>query len=297
MGEDFYERIVREEYNSSQKFDILNTFEEPSIPEESIIEKEIILTDEDIERLYLRKIENQKEELIEITLKKEDIITNKDDDKTRATSKKHNSNKLELIKKEEKIFNIIKYKVHNKFGQDNMIRKIKRAFIRTLLNYINKKYEEYQRRNNHKKFKLLKRVSPKTVTEIKKENNLKWLNMTIKDVLSKEISTKYKKNNSFVNYNEKQINKLYKDGKVKEVIDILEKTVRDLYNIFINKEDNNETLEGFETLEDNINYLRKKMNKEEKGDIEAYLNKYRTTAKNFEIIFSKMRNRRTSINN
>ena len=261
MGEDFYERIVREEYNSSQKFDILNTFEEPSIPEESIIEKEIILTDEDIERLYLKKIENQKEELIEITLKKEDIITNKDDDKTRATSKKHNSNKLELIKKEEKIFNIIKYKVHNKFGQDNMIRKIKRAFIRSLLNYINKKYEEYQRRNNHKKFKLLKQISPKTVTEIKKENNLKWLNMTIKDVLSKEISTKYKKNNSFVNYNEKQINKLYKDGKVKEVIDILEKTVRDLYNIFINKEDNNETLEGFETLEDNINYLRKKMNK------------------------------------
>ena len=178
-----------------------------------------------------------------------------------------------------------------------MIRKIKRAFIRSLLNYINKKYEEYQRRNNHKKFKLLKRVSPKTVTEIKKENNLKWLNMTIKDVLSKEISTKYKKNNGFVYYNEKQINKLYKDGKVKEVIDILEKTVRDLYNIFINKEDNNETLEGFETLEDNINYLRKKMNKEEKGDIEAYLNKYRTTAKNFEKIFSKMRNRRTSINN
>ena len=95
MGEDFYERIVREEYNSSQKFDILNTFEEPSIPEESIIENDSKLTDEDKVRLYL--IENQKEELIEITLKKEDIITNKDDDKTRATSKKHNSNSKSIF--------------------------------------------------------------------------------------------------------------------------------------------------------------------------------------------------------
>ena len=183
---------------------------------------------------------------------------------------------------------------HTKYDGDNIIRKIKRAFIKSLIDYINKIYDEYQRRNNHKNIKkLLKRISPKTVTEIKKQNNLKWLNLTIKDILSKEISSKYKDNNGFYNYNEKQINKLYKEGKAKNVIDILEKTVRDLYNIFINKEDNNETLQGFETLEDNIQNLREKMKKQkEKINIERYLYKYRKTAKNFETIFSKMRNRR-----
>ncbi len=39
------------------------------------------------------------------------------------------------------------------------------------------------------------------------------------------------------------------------------------------------------------------MKKEGKFDIESYLYKYRTTAKNFEKIFSEMRIRRIVINN
>ena len=288
MGVDDFKHIVYEEILFNQKFEIFNTFEEPNISEKAIIENDFELNDEESKRLYGFEKEKTKEE------QKEEIITNKDEDKTRSTSKKHKTSNLELIKKNEKIFDITKYKVHDKFGQDNILRKIKRAFIKSLIDYINKIYGEYQRRNNHKNIKkLLKRISPKTVTEIKKQNNLKWLNSTIKDILSKEISTKYKDNNGFYNYNEKQINKLYKEGKAKNVIDILEKTVRDLYNIFINKEDNNETLQGFETLEDNIQNLREKMKKQkEKINIERYLYKYRKTAKNFETIFSKMRNRR-----
>ena len=293
MGEDDFKHIVYKEILFNQKFEIFNTFEEPNISEKAIIENDFELNDEESKRLYGFEKEKTKEEQKEENIKKEEIVTDKDEDKTRSTSKKHKTSNLELIKKNEKIFDIIKYKVHDKFGQDNIIRKIKRAFIKSLIDYINKIYGEYQRRNNHKNIKkLLKRISPKTVTEIKKQNNLKWLNSTIKDILSKEISTKYKDNNGFYNYNEKQINKLFKDGKAKDVIDILEKTVRDLYNIFINKEDNNETLEGFETLEDNIQNIREKMKKEGKFDIESYLYKYRTTAKNFEKIFSDMRNRR-----
>jgi len=298
MGVDDFKHIVYEEILFNQKFEIYNTFEEPNISEKVIIENDFELTDKERKRLYSFEKEKTKEELKEKITKKEENIANKDNDKTSSTSKKHISNNLELIKKNEKIFDITKYKVHDKFGQDNILRKIKRAFIKSLIDYINKIYGEYQRRNNHKNIKkLLKRISPKTVTEIKKQNNLKWLNSTIKDILSKEISTKYKDNNGFYNYNEKQINKLFKDGKAKDVIDILEKTVRDLYNIFINKEDNNETLEGFETLEDNIQNIREKMKKEGKFDIESYLYKYRTTAKNFEKIFSEMRIRRIVINN
>ena len=234
MGEDDFKHIVFEEYYFYKHFEIFNTFEEPNISEKAILENDFELTDEDLKRLYYFEKEKTIEELKEKITKKEEIITNKDNDKTSSTSKKHNSNNLELIKRNEKIFDIIKCKVHDKFGQDNIIRKIKRAFIKSLIDYINKIYDEYQRRNNHKNIKkLLKRISPKTVTEIKKQNNLKWLNLTIKDILSKEISSKYKDNNGFYNYNEKQINKLFKDGKAKDVIDILEKTVRDLYNIFI----------------------------------------------------------------
>ena len=76
----------------------------------------------------------------------------------------------------------------------------------------------------------------------------------------------------------------------------LEKTVRNMYDSYIN----DEKIEGFKTLKDDIEELKQEMrvNGEEEKLIDDYIKKYINTAFNLEDILSKKteRNKKKKIN-
>ena len=175
---------------------------------------------------------------------------------------------------------------HNKFSEDNIIQKIKTNFQESVYNYVNYEYEKfvlkgqnYNDKNKINTVKLIKRISPKEIKKIKKEDNLYWFSLQLKVLFSSNLSSKYNKFES--DYNEKRIKNLYEKKEAIKVIDILEKNVEDMYEIYIN----NIKIDGFGTLEDDLNALRKKMEQVEEEDIDQYLNEYEKIAKNLEEIF------------
>ena len=220
-------------------------------------------------------------------------------------STKTDTQKTKKLKPSEKIFNINKinkkigrlikkYKrvlqgKHNKFSQDNIIQKIKVNFLEKIYRYINKEYEKYidDKNNNVSKKvnKLIKKISPLELKKIKKENNLKWFSLKLKDVLSSNISDKYQ--NYDKNYNKKRIENLYEKNEAKNVINILEKSIREMYEIY-SKDIN---IDGFDTLKNDLFNIKKKMENEGEEDIDDYLSKYEKTALNLEQIFLDKKSR------
>ena len=96
------------------------------------------------------------------------------------------------------------------------------------------------------------------------------------------LCTKYDKN-----YNKRQIESLYKENKAKNVINILEKSVRDMFYIYCN----DISFDGFKTLKDDLVDLRIKMGRnEEEPFIQKYLDKYKEICCNLENIFLKKTN-------
>ena len=148
---------------------------------------------------------------------------------------------------------------------------------------INKKYEIHLKSINQKKItKLLQKISPEESKKIKKDDNLRWFSSKLKDVFSANLSLKcslYKPD-----YNKRQIDKLYQEGKIQSLIDIFEKTIREMYEIYVN----DIKLDGFETLEDDLKSLQNKMEIEgEEEDIEGYLKEFKYIAQNLEQIFEE----------
>ena len=195
--------------------------------------------------------------------------------------------KLGRIRKEKKN---IKGK-HNKLSQDNIIQKIKASFHEKIFNYINKEYEKfvkekYQENTDIKLAKILiKRICPTESKKIKKKDNLTWFSLKLKDLFSLELSSKY--SNYEPNYNKKQIDNLYRKNEAKNVIDILEKTVREMFNNY----SHDIPIDGFETLKDDLLYRKKKMDDEKEEDIEEYLKRYKEIAQNLEQVFLDKKSR------
>ena len=174
---------------------------------------------------------------------------------------------------------------HNKWSQDNIIQKIKASFHERIFNYINKEYDKYLIINNIKRPQLIKRITPVKVKKIKKDDNLLWFSLKLKDLFSMELSSKYTRFGK--NYNKNNIEKLYRENEAKNVINILEKTVREMFNDFCN----DTPIDGFETLKYDLEYQKKKMEEENEDNIEEYLKKYKDIAQNLELIFKLKKSR------
>ena len=192
---------------------------------------------------------------------------------------KKNNKKVGRLPKKKK--EIVQGK-HTNTKDDNIIIKFKTYFIKSLFYYINFIFGKY--RNNET---FLKKISTEQSKNYRKDFNLNWLNRKLKDVFSDKLCDKFK---SEKEYNEKQINKLYEEKSIPELIKILEQTVRDMYEKFIN----NEVIEGFSNLDDNLNDLREVMKRDGESDsvIDKYLKCYEEKVRTFEIIFSKKKGRR-----
>ena len=171
---------------------------------------------------------------------------------------------------------------HNRFCEDNIIRKIKGRFLEKCWITINKEYKKYLLKNNNlkKENDLLQRITPKVSRKIKRDENLRWLRSKIYQVFSEKVSVKCTLYDS--NYNKNNIQKLYEENKAKDVIAILNKSVKEVFNDFIS----NKNSPGF-NLPDDLKELKTKMEKDQDENIDKYLIKYKNTALNLESIFIK----------
>ena len=171
--------------------------------------------------------------------------------------------------------------IHTKYSQDNIIRKIKVHFYKSLRNYLNKLYNIYQinELGSKETIKFIKQVSAAEKRKISKDENLKWFDMKIRDIFDVEISTKYKGEND---YNKRLIKEIYEKNKAKKVIEVLEKTVREMYNIYTSLD----KLEGFENLYEFLNKIRN----EEDND-KNYLENFEDIGLNLEKKFEDKRKR------
>ena len=168
---------------------------------------------------------------------------------------------------------------HSKSDQDNVIHKIKVCFIESTMNFINKRYEVFAAKKGNKNAKFLLRIKSEFTEKIKTEKNLLFLNIKIKDLFSSDLSGKY--TNFKKDYNKTIIKELYQKNEANDVIDIMEKTVEELLQNYINGDYEEE---GF-YIENDLNNEREKMENNKEENVDDYTQYFLETAKNFRKIF------------
>ena len=182
---------------------------------------------------------------------------------------------------------------HSKMKEDNLIQKIKVVFVNSSMNFINKRHKNYKIKKNQKYERLLYKIKSEFAQVIKKDENLKFLQTSIRDLFSSDLSEKYSK--QIKDFNRNQIAQLYRDNKEKEVIEILDKTVNCLLNDYAEGKYKDE---GF-SLDIDLNEIKEKMEKNNEKNINNYIQEYKAKVKDFSNIFEKKisRNRKPLGNN
>ena len=151
----------------------------------------------------------------------------KDDNALNKPKKKIIIFKTELIKEKNILTQNKKAKIeeiknnnestHNKYADDNIMRKCKFIILSQIMNFINVKIKEkYNHIGYGTKIKQLKKINKSQVTNIKVDYNIKFMNKQLKDIFSENISKRYTR--FPLNKNEKLINELIneKDNEKKE---------------------------------------------------------------------------------
>ena len=172
---------------------------------------------------------------------------------------------------------------HDKFQKDNIIRRFKVFLMKNIFNYVNKSFNHD---NKNTTIIGLKTISSMQTKSISKRDNILWLNSKIKDIFNQNLTSKIITFD--INYNKNLIKRIYEEQKEEKVINILDKTVKELWKIYINDDLNNNFI-GFETIKHDIAKLRKM------GESEEYIELFINCAKRFEDIFNEINPRKTNI--
>lgn len=186
------------------------------------------------------------------------------------------------IKKEEDKNNSNNKKRHTKDDCDNIIKKVKCYFLKSLVLSVNPIIKEYQ--SNKEKDYTLKKLSYKYSEQLNKQINLELLDKPIKDVLSLEINRKYKYISN-KDYNKEIIQILLNDENdiIKEILNI---TFSDWLDHFRNKKA--KLINGKEIIfksEDIFQKLKKKYNEE-------YISKFKEKIFDYDNYFRRKRKKK-----
>ena len=155
--------------------------------------------------------------------------------------------------------------------------------MKNIFNYINSCFLINKNKEPRNHIKVIKNISYLNYNLISKDNNLIWFNTKIKDIFSQNISCKF--TNFESNHNKNLINRIYKKREEKNVINIMEKTIKDMWILYINETKDNNYL-GFKTLKDDINDFKKN------GETEEFIKKYKNVSIEFEKIFNSIKTRK-----
>ena len=166
--------------------------------------------------------------------------------------------------------------VHGKFGVDNIIQKVKIHFLSEAREYVNSEYKMYfqKRYPNGKYQELIKMTERNYENYLNNENKKAFLLIKLSDILSGKVSNRYSKELDKENYNKINIEKLIEEGEPKHLVDFINKTVEDVYEIYIREEE--DKIPEF-NFENDLN----KIQDEKNGKGESYKEKYKNIAKEF----------------
>ena len=160
---------------------------------------------------------------------------------------------------------------HTKESIDNIERRVKVIFYDSTLECANELIKAYnQSQSGNEAYLQLKDIYSKIKKESSKNENLNLFNNNVRNMLSKKISPKFK--NIPPDYNIQLIDRIYQEGKAKEVISFLDKSALLLYNQFIGDDERGRI---FKPLSYHIDVLK------EKNLDKNYLDLIVETAKNF----------------
>jgi hypothetical protein len=75
---------------------------------------------------------------------------------------------------------------------------------------------------------------------------------------------------------------IFEKNEATEIIEFLNKPIKSIYEDYIKDID----IEGFQTLKDDLNNIKKKMIEEQEENVDDYIEKYKTIDNNLLLIFS-----------
>ena len=182
---------------------------------------------------------------------------------------------------------------HNKNSLDNIATKIKAHFVKKNLKLVNKKFNEFLLRNNRKKKTLLMNIKPDSYKKFSKKANQNFINLKIHQLFSADLTNRIREFPKY--YNRTQIKSLFEKNEAIEVIEIMNSSVKEMYEIYSSNKITDYNLESDlkETAEKNGKEKEHDSNsneegidegseneEEEKGEEEGkdYKDKYKNTA-------------------
>ena len=256
-----------------------------------VIKKEEKKEQEDNEQEEKKEQEDKEE-------KEEEEQEEEEEVEKEEQEKKEEGKKEKEGKKKEKIYKIVKCKKkagrnkkdkkynkenqHNKFETNNVMTKVKRNVSNNTRDLANKLLKESE--NPRLKNIRLCKIDKSIIEVCKKEKNLALLKTELKDLLSSKPSIKYKHYDE--NYNKKQIDKILKENDPK-LNELLNKTVEDMVNIYVQKNVENNMYKYFRRIEDDKIDLLELY----EDDGNEYYHIYEYVAKNLKTIISKRNSR------
>ena len=185
---------------------------------------------------------------------------------------------------------------HNKYSYDNMTKKLKQLLINSILNYVNtsliieeEKDTSNQKRKKNTKWKVnsiptLVKIDQNIIGNIKVEYNINLLRLQLKEILSKDITSKIKKLGK--DYNKKIIDEVYLNNKKEKTINILNMTLLQCIEHLTQKEYYYE-LQGLENEYENI--INKLKNS---GETDEYIELFEDLFGRFEEYYKNKRKKK-----
>ena len=207
-------------------------------------------------------------------------------DKTIVTLNNPQFEKEGKNRKGRKIKNSKEYSAHNKFSDDNLIRRIKGVVLGNFRKYINDMINKF---NINIKYRLLINKHDQ-ILKVNVNYNKEFIHKKLKDIFSDQISTKCVKHTK--DHNQKLIQLLlnHEDINIRNTFEkIFNLTFLDCLKIFRNEILIDE-FEGLKRINEFCNYLRC----DNDEDTELYIRKFIYFVSNYEIIinYKKPRNSR-----
>ena len=154
---------------------------------------------------------------------------------------------------------------HNKNSLDNIATKIKAHFVKKTLKYVNKKFNEFLLRNNRKKKTLLMNIKPDSYKKFSKKANQNFINLKIHQLFSADLTNRIREFPKY--YNRTQIKSLFEKNEAIEVIEIMNSSVKEMYEIYSSNKITDYNLESDlkETAEKNGKEKEHDSNSNEEG--------------------------------
>lgn len=123
--------------------------------------------------------------------------------------------------------------LHGKYQKDNIIRKVKIHFQDSVVNYINKKYASFLKNRGMKETTLLYKLEPSFTKYLIRREEQKFLSKKLIEILKGKISKKCTLHKE--DENKENIEELIKQNEAVEIIEFINKTVEEVYEIYFGK--------------------------------------------------------------